>query len=48
VWQEWDAELHVLGVRCRRFCFCKNDEKLTTACEKLEAYLKQQQQQQQQ
>lgn len=29
-----------------RFCFCKNDEKLTSACEKLEAYLKQQQQQQ--
>lgn len=26
----------------RRFCFCKQDEKLTTACDKLAAYLKQQ------
>jgi hypothetical protein len=28
-----------------RFCFCKKDEKLTSALEKLEVYIKQQQQQ---
>lgn len=34
-----------LGCACCRFCFCKHDEKLTAACDKLETYLQKQQQQ---
>lgn len=28
-------------VLARRFCFCKHDDKLRAACDKLEAYLSQ-------